>query len=344
MPKSKHTIRSLARLLGLSRTTVSAALHDSPRVVEPTRRRVQELARQVGYEQNPFAAALMSQIRHSRLKQFSGVLAAVELRETPPPAAAMRFHEDLLRGANRRATELGFSVEHVIVGAEHLLPRQLDAELRSRDIQGVIVLPSCRVPDLSPLCWSQYAGVYADYVVGPPLLHSVCCDHFRSMVAVLNRVKEVGYQRPGLLLQEAVGPRLQFRWEAALRVAQHKRLGFEKVAPLIFDQLRRDRFLAWFRRVQPDVVIGHDSTVIDWMESAGARVPATHGFVSLNLMYANRPCAGLDQQPSLLGARAAELVISKLNGNDRGIADDPVTTTITSRWIDGPTLRQSPPA
>ena len=59
---------------------------------------------------------------------------------------------------------------------------------------------------------------------------------------------------------------------------------------------RKDQadFAAWFRLHQPHVVLSHFTDVIDLMEACGARVPQTHGFVSLNLFYKTMACAGLD--------------------------------------------------
>jgi LacI family transcriptional regulator len=62
--------------------------------------------------------------------------------------------------------------------------------------------------------------------------------------------------------------------------------------------------------------------------------------VSLNVLYKTRPCAGLDQQPRELGARAVELLIAQLQRNERGVPDWPTTTTIPARWVEGPTVRK----
>ena len=109
------------------------------------------------------------------------------------------------------------------------------------------------------------------------------------------------------------------------------------------DAFNQDEFVRWFRKHKPDVVIGHHTTAIDWMEGCGALLPATHGFVSLNVLMKTRPCAGLDLQPRTLGARGAELLIAQLQRNETGIPEWPSTTTIPARWVDGPTLRTAAP-
>ena len=84
------TLRSLAKVLGLSRTTVSDALRGSPRVDPNTALRVKKAAQEAGYRRNPLAGALMSELRRSRGTAFRGVLAAVDFNEPDRPGAAAR--------------------------------------------------------------------------------------------------------------------------------------------------------------------------------------------------------------------------------------------------------------
>lgn len=333
------TVRSIARSLGLSHTTVSDALRGKGRVDPATIARVQKAAREAGYKRNPLAAAVMSELRRSRGATFRGVLAAVDLSE-PDRAPHGVFHRELVAGGRARAGELGFKLEEFVVGTAGMTIPRLDSILQSRGIHGVLLLPSWYAPDWSGLDWSRYAAVYTDYVIEKPPLHCVCCNHYRSMVALLARLAERGYRRPGLYLERGRDERTQRRFSAAFRSFQESEPGIEAVPLLITDQERgKEAFLAWFRRHAPDVVVGHFTAAIDWMEEAGATLPET-GFVSLNVLYKTRPCAGLDQQPRELGARAVELLIAQLQRNERGIPEWPTTTTIPARWVEGPTVRK----
>lgn len=333
------TLRSLAKILGLSRTTVSDALRGSPRVDPNTALRVKKAARDAGYRRNPLAGALMSELRRSRGTAFRGVLAAVDFNEPDRPNTAVRYHRELVVGAETRATELGFKVETFFVGHAGVSVQRLDSILQSRGIHGVILLPSWDEPDLSNLDWSRFAGIYTDYIIERPALHSVCPDHYRSLLAALQRLATLGYRRPGLFVQRHQDERLQYRWGAAFRAFQESHPEINQVPPLIPDAVTPENFTSWFRRYKPDVVVGHDANAIDWMESCGMKIPATAGFVSLNFHMKSRPCAGLDLQPRTLGARAIELLIAQLQRNETGIPEWPSTTTIPARWVEGPTLR-----
>ena len=212
------SLRELARSLGLSHTTVSEALRASPRVKAATRERVLKAAREVGYRHNPLAGALMSEMRRSRSGTFRGVLAVIDLDGPGKrPANAARYHSELTRGASERAVELGFKIEPFIIGYNDISISRLDSILKTRGIHGVFLLPASEAPDLTQLDWTSYAGIYADYIIEHPGLHSVCSDHYRSMMTTLQRLHALGYKRPGLVLNRHLDERLLYRWEAAFQ-------------------------------------------------------------------------------------------------------------------------------
>ena len=332
------TLRSIAKALRLSTATVSTALSGQGRMSAETRRRVVQAAQAAGYRHNPLAATLMSEVRRSRGQVFRGVLAAVDLFEPERPPHGP-FHRELVEGARARAEQLGFKLTEFYAGRDHLTVGRLDSMLRARGIHGVLLLPAWNAPDWSQLDWSRYAGIYTDYNVGTPVLHCVCCNHYRSLMLTLAQLVERGYRRPGLFLERGRNERIHYRWGAAFHAFQQSHPVRSPVPPLFSVTLGREEFTRWFRRNRPDVVISHHTETIDWMESCGARVPDTHGFVCLNLLYKNRPCAGLDQQPRQLGARSVEMLIAQLQRNERGVPEWPTTTTIPARWVEGPTLR-----
>lgn len=328
-------------MLGLSHTTVSEALRDSPRVRPETRSLVLHKAAEVGYRHNPLAGALMSEMRRSRTGTFRGVIAVLDLdgsAHRPPPVA--RYHQDLARGATERADTLGFKAEPFVIGQNGISANRLDTILQSRGIRGVLLQPVSETPDLRRLDWSRLAGVYADYFIERPALHCVCPDHHRSMITALQKVHALGYKRPGLVLEQHRDERLLHRWEAAYRVYQDHHGVFTGIAPVIVPQVTRDAFIPWFKATKPDVVIAHHAEIVAWMSECGATVPGTHGFCCLNIITAGVPCAGIDLQPRMLGARGVELLIGQLLRNEYGVPGQASTTTIPGVWVDGPTLRE----
>lgn len=336
------TLRTLARSLGLSRTTVSDALRGSPRVNPDTVARVREAAKAAGYERNPLTGAVMSLLRRSRGQKFRGVLAAIEMVDGPRPPHAVRYNESVLAGISERANELGFKVERFEIGPQGVRLNRLDTILHTRGIQAMVVLPASGFPDLSTLSWQRYTAVYTDYFIDHPALHCVCSDHYRSMIGLLRELYDRGYRRPGLFMDIHLDERLQFRWEGAFLALQKYLPKITAIPALRVKAVTRPDFEAWFKKYDPDVVIGHFPEAMSWMKSCGAKIPKTHSFVCLNSLRTEGDCAALDLRADQLGARAAELVIGQLLHNEFGIPEQPSLTTIPARLVEGPTLR--PPA
>lgn len=340
------TLRSLAKELGLSRTTVSDALRGSPRVKADTVSRVRAAAAAAGYVRNPLTGTVMSLLRRSSGQEFRGVIGALEMVAADRPLHAAHYSEALLVGVHRRAAELGFKVERFKIGPNSVSLKRLDTILLTRGIKALILLPSAGFPDFSALTWSRYTGVYTDYYINHPPLHCVCSDHYRSMVALLQALHARGYRRPGLFMEVPIDERLQYRWEGAFAAMQTYLPDIETVPPLLLrGAMTRDALVSWFHEYKPDVVFGHETEALRWLRAAGVRVPEQAAFVCLNSLRAPAGCAALHFQADQLGSRATELVTAQLLQNEFGIPAKPSLTTLDARWVEGETiLRAKPPA
>ncbi|WP_317951116.1 LacI family DNA-binding transcriptional regulator, partial [Rossellomorea marisflavi] len=59
------TIKDIAKAAGVSFSTVSKALRDSPLVKEPTKKRITDIAMELGYQPNAAARSLVSKKSHT---------------------------------------------------------------------------------------------------------------------------------------------------------------------------------------------------------------------------------------------------------------------------------------
>jgi LacI family transcriptional regulator len=335
-----RSIRALAKELGISHTTVSDALRNNPRVNHKTRERVQEAARKLGYKYNPLAGSIMSEIRRSSVGAYRGSIAVVDQGDSGTRSeGAAAYHALMLQGAKEAAARLGFKVDHFNVGGRHISVPRLNSILESRGIRAVLFLPVLGKPAISELNWDHLTGIYTDYLIDDPAIHTVSPDHFRSMTIALEKLIQMGYKRPGLVLLEEHDRRLLFRWEAAFSSYWSHHTDHELLTPLVSKKLTPKKFHSWFKATKPDVVLCHRGEVVQWMEEAGCRIPETHGFCCLNIVLGGIDAAGLDLLPRLGGARGMEALIAQLHRNEMGIPEIPSTLTYSAKWHDGPTLR-----
>lgn len=336
------TIRSLARQLRLSVATVSEALRGSARVAEPTRTRVQRAAERAGYRANPLLGAALSAVRRSRHQHYRGTLALVDTDEDGK-AELMLFHRKIAAGAEARAQELGFHTELFWLGDREpgLSHRRLAQVLQARGIGGAVLLPFNTAQDLADFDFSRIAAVQMDHCLIQPRLHTILPDHYVSMIHALERLTQLGYQRIGLCMEQRKDARLKSKWSAAF-LTFFRTYARDTGIPALIEpkQLDRARFLSWFRHYRPDLVVGHVQEMVKWLADDGVRVPQDVGFFNLNVTERTGPCAGLDLEPSRLGAAAVETVVAMLHRQERGVPAHPQTITLEATWVEGPTLRK----
>ena len=128
------TIRDVARIAGVSISTVSLSLNDSTRVSPKTARKVEEAARQVGYVANPIARSL----KNGRSRLIGLVVADVTnpffgslLREIESHAMAQGYLVVVSDTADRRAAEVAIlaHLSGLMVAGVILSPCDIDAGL-----------------------------------------------------------------------------------------------------------------------------------------------------------------------------------------------------------------------
>lgn len=338
------TLRTLAAQLKLSVATVSEALRESPRVTPATRRRVQQAARRVGYRVNPLLGAVMSAVRQTRHQHYRGTLALVDTAEDNP-AQYLLFHRQIVAGAKERARQLGFQVELFWLGEKSpaLNQKRLAQILQARGITGVVLLPFNTAQDLSAFDFTRLSAVQMDHCLLAPRLHTVLPEHYMSMRAALATLRQRGYRRIGLCLEARKDARLRYKWTAGFESFAREHPRGATVTPLLSADLTPATVQAWFRRHRPDVIVGHVPAIIDWIRASHPKGAREIGFFNLNLTESPRPCAGFDLGPRRLAAAAIETVVAMLHRQEQGVPAYPQTITIEAEWVDGPTLRKSPP-
>lgn len=114
-----------ARRAGVHAATVSRALRNDPRITPAQRHKIQRVAADLCYRQNPPVAALMTARRAGRLPAHDSTLAFV----TRYPADRAAFFRSefghLLAGAQARAQAQGFRIDEFNVDDPALSPSRV---------------------------------------------------------------------------------------------------------------------------------------------------------------------------------------------------------------------------
>ena len=126
--KSKITLKELAKLLNVSVSTVSKALHDSPEISPKTAERVKELAKLHNYRPNPVAVNLK--------KSKTGTIGVVI------PNISNSFFARVLSGMEAQAQEHGQQIITYISNESLEREKQICDMLTSGFVDGVLIAVS----------------------------------------------------------------------------------------------------------------------------------------------------------------------------------------------------------
>ena len=341
----------VAKQAGVHVTTVSLALRNHPSLPERTRERIQKLATEMGYRPDPSLRALMAYRKRQRHARTVEVLAYVTNWDSRLVWKSFPAHLAFHQGAERRATELGYQLEHFWLGEPQLSDRRLGDILHARGIAGV-VLASQRfdTDERLELGWSKFASVKIDYYPHEPQLHIVTNDQRSILRLATRRVIAAGYRRVGLVLHRDWDRGVDSSMSTGFIEAQQAlppgdRLPvhyIEKVDPPPDEKwggrVPLPGLAEWLRDCRPDAVIGFGPALLPQLAALGAEVPGKLGFADLFLTNTDGAVAGVRHNCQRVGELAVELLDGQLQLHQLGLPPFPTTTLVEGTWFDGATL------
>jgi LacI family transcriptional regulator len=355
--KTRVTQNDIARVAGVHNTTVSLALRNSPAIPEPTRKRIQAIAEEMGYYPDPALQALvayrngrMPARRQETLAYVTNWYSKWGWQDEP---ASAKFYA----GAQRKAAECGFQLEHFWLGEPGMSPRRLNSMLFHRGITGVVLAshrPDC--DELAEVDWSRLSAIKIGCFPHSPALNRVVPDQSSIMRQAMKRIISAGYQRIGF-----IAPRewddLSDQASSAGFLAEQCRLPAEVRIPILYsggdssgivsvdDSGSRGLPLAvfekWYRRHQPEVLVSFGPLVRNLLDSAGLVVPRDLAYVDLFLDGSDRRIAGIRENCERVGEIAIEILVAQMQQNLRGIPEVATVTSVECPWLDGDSLPQS---
>lgn len=347
MPRqSPPTTREISQASGFSQSAVSHALRGTHNVSAATRKKILTIARKMGWRPNPFASAYMAHLRSQRrTRTLQASLAFLISNPDDGRLSAQLPHiRKHYQGAEERARELGYGLEHFWLHEPHLTGQRLTSILRSRNIPGVIapgVVQPAKI--FSELDWRRFSSVAMGFTPSKSSMHRVTADTFDGFALVMANIRRLGYRKIAVVVSDAYDEQVnhgvhfpvyyareQWRDEQDIGICRFATDGAEEIP----------RIQAWLRQHRPEVVLGEEIT---WraIRDMKWRVPQDVAFANVDWSENYPDIAGFNQRHELHGAVAVELLVSQIVQNDRGLPPIPRVTLVPGAWADGPSM---PPA
>lgn len=338
-------MRTLAALAGVSPMTVSLALRNHASVSAATAAKVQKLAAAAGYRPDPEISKLMHRLRTVRSRRQQATLCALRLQWV---IEDVHFGAAVLEGARRRADSLGFGFDVMDIDASGFTPRRLQSILRSKGVEGLLLLPMRELVRLAELLdWSRFAAVSATSSVISPVLHTATPDVFGNTLLLCQKLSERGCRRIGLVSIAEYDMRVNHRVVSPYLWHSHFG-GGETLPPLILPHYDPEPALVqeWLSANRPDAIVtSSEFTLAQISRLAGNRQANRITFASTTLLApaTSRFCGMVDHGPEV-GAAAVDILAGMIQRGERGVPSIAYTTLIGGQFFDPTPNRRTPRA
>jgi len=276
------TILDIAREAGVSKSTVSRALTNHPRISEKTKSKILGITKRLGYYPDP-AMRILCSYRNAKRKNDT-------LREFPI-AIVTDFAEptkgiyipSLIADIKEIAVGMGYIIS-VIDSLEYPQPASVARVLKSRGVRGIIMLAIFREAFAKQFPWEDFAVVLHGQPNFRPHCHMVREDRFEGVVKAIRRAWELGYRRPAFAM---VSHSKESRYYDLMSGAYYSEIARLAGTP---DLITPKRFSLedgpeavrdWVATERPDVIIGENDGVFWRLVRAGLEVPKDVAFASI---------------------------------------------------------------
>jgi DNA-binding LacI/PurR family transcriptional regulator len=312
------SIKDIARIAGVSHTTVSRALHDSPSISTQTKARIRAIAVQIGY--NPSAAARSLKTNRS---QALGVIVS---------HIADPFFSEIIQGIDDVAQDHGYSLFIAAAQQDPEREQSIIRSMREHRVDGVILcspqlttaqnlqLQSYGIPIVA--INNQGSGEYQ---------YSIQHDDVDGSRQACEHLVGLGHERVAYLGDASSGRTTHDRLSGYQQVmAEHRYLILDGYTQEVWGNSAAqgiesaEHFLSL--RARPTAIICYNDMVavgmLKGLQLAGINVPREISLTGFdNILYSDYthpPLTTIDQPKRFLGAEAARLMFQQL-GRDSGI-------------------------
>lgn len=326
------SIRDLAKLAGVSRTTVSLALRGSHEVSPATRKKILALANKHDYRSHPAVNALMQQVGRGLRVHDEEIIAFIRSGSDPEESAPGPL--EILAGASEEAHRLGFRVEVFWAGFMARQSPALGRVLYNRGIRGVIwsAMPYPHPPIVFP--WERFAPVACTQSAGVEQLPIVGIHHAKGMARVIEELEKLGAKRIGFVGSAVEDFRQDYGWITGIDLYRH-RGGKVAVTTLLLDHPPAERTMrAWIKRHRLDAIVAtHEFfQLMNYLEGTIPRASLDVPTAALGRV------SGLYQNSFQIGSHAVRSLALRLANGILGLPEQPFSVVAQAAFVKGDSL------
>lgn len=314
--KSPPTIIDIARLAGLSKSTVAMALKHSPLIKPDTAAKVWKAAQELGYVYNRSAA---------NLRQKTSNIVGLVIHDLGNP-----FFVEMLIGAERILLDAGYLTLMAHTSERLDIQTKVLNSMREHNAAGIIMCPAIGTPDSLPAELKAYAMplVLAMRPLGDTECDSVGCENVDGMQAATRHLIGLGHRRIGFVGRKSGNRVSELRVEGYLLAMREAGLPVHDSwvldVPITSAGGRQGIALLGTMAEPPTAVVCYNDAValgvlneLDSMGKRAGRDLAVVGFDDIAAAaHTSPPLTTMSVAPAHLGEIASRILLSRITGQD----------------------------
>jgi LacI family transcriptional regulator len=337
-------MQQIADAAAVSKSAVSLALRNDPRIPESTRLRIQRIAVKMGYRRNPVVDSLMSHLRAGRQPGFQANLALINCAPYEDLNSNHTFRR-LREGVLERSQNLGYGIEEFWWQEPNLRPQRLKQILETRGIRGIVLIGIMGLDLIQEKDFADFWDPFACAVIGTAHLNNqMNCstnDQYLTARRATKKVLEMGYQRPILVVPEGDDAVLENKFSAGFYSIAKSLPKCDQLEAVSLESENTKKIIQSIKSRQADVIITNQSGFYQTLLDSGLNIPEDVGLVHLDWHAGLKEMAGMRQNNKVVGQVGVDLVVGQLQRNEFGTQEFPQVVEIESIWVDGPSVKES---
>lgn len=310
------TIKDVARVAGVSHTTVSRALRDHDAISAETRAKVKAVAASMGYVPNTSARELVT--------RRSKILGVVVTRIDDP------FFGEIIKGIDHALSAVGYSLFLAVTDQNPQREREVIQLMSQRRVEGIIICStSVSAAHQAVLERLDVASVTINNQAREQVGHAVAHNDVQGAIELTQHLLALGHRRLGFIGSAVAGKTSQDRFDGFAQALSAAGMALDDslVVAAVDGQIESGTMAAHqlFAHAQPPsaIVCFNDLVAIGAMQAArerGIDVPtecSITGFDDVQLAAYSVPQLTTFAQPKFeLGHEAATMMLALLATSD----------------------------
>lgn len=319
MDKNKPlSLKDIAREMGVSISTVSRALKNSPQISEEMRAKIKAFAQENNYRRNPFAISLLK-----NTMRIIGIIV---------PDIVTHFYSSIISGINDVARQHGYSVIISSSYEDCELERQCVEDLVNLRVEGLIVCLSQDTTDYSTfkeLHNQNIPVVFFDRICLPEMFSSVVTNNAESAQIATEFLISTGCKQVGFIGGANHLSIVKERKHGYLTALRNRKLPIKKELVVCNYLGYKEGFEATRQLLSlptpPDAILAMNDHLafgaMKVIKEYGLKIPDDISLIGYtdeeHSNYVEPALTAVSHQTYVMGNEACRLLINRIDGNRR---------------------------